>query len=121
MRRIISLLLAFALIIATYSDNIMSARAEKSGYALNRADFLSGDINSNGSVDLSDVVVLAQYVAGWKVDCFIGALDPNGDTYCDLEDVAFLAKYVAGWQEVQTQFTDVIEPYSVNIYTGCRF
>lgn len=98
MCRIISLLLVLALIMGVFSVNTLCVGAEDSNYALNRASFLSGDIDSSGNVDLTDVVALAQYVVGWEIECCIAALDPNGDTYCDLEDVVHLARYIAEWQ-----------------------
>ena len=56
-----------------------------------------GDINSDNTVNLDDVVVLAQKVAGWSIDCNTAALNVNGDNSVTLDDVVHLAQYVAGW------------------------
>ena len=59
---------------------------------------VSGDLN--GSVNLSDLVTIAQYVAGWK-DVLVDSrtLDLNGDSLVNLEDVVCLSRYLAGWDD----------------------
>lgn len=59
-----------------------------------------GDVDDNDSIDLNDVVCLAQYVAGWDVICNEKALDVNGNGSVDLNDVVHLAQYVAGWEGI---------------------
>lgn len=61
--------------------------------------FTPGDINSDGEINLNDVVSLAQSVADWKVEVITAALDPNGDLESNLDDVVLLAQYVADWQD----------------------
>lgn len=56
-----------------------------------------GDTNGDNFVTLDDVVVLAQKVAGWSVECNVNALNVNGDSAVTLDDVVLLAQYVAGW------------------------
>lgn len=62
-------------------------------------EYTPGNINDdeNGVVDLNDVVTLAQYVAGWNVECNEAALDADGSGVIDLNDVVLLAQFVAGW------------------------
>ena len=63
---------------------------------------LPGDINSDGSVNLKDVVLLARYVAGWEnLTVNEAAIDINGDGLVDLNDVNHLARYLAGWKDSQ--------------------
>ena len=63
---------------------------------------LPGDINSDGSVNLKDVVLLARYVAGWEnLTVNEAAIDINGDGLVDLKDVNHLARYLAGWKDSQ--------------------
>lgn len=64
------------------------------------AETVPGDINGDEGVNLSDVVVLAQYVANWDVDCNTDALDVTGDGRTDLNDVVHLAQYVANWEGI---------------------
>lgn len=60
--------------------------------------YVYGDIDDNASVDLTDIVALAQYVAGWE-DVYVNEFvsDVNGDGIVDLQDVIHLAQYVAKW------------------------
>lgn len=59
--------------------------------------FVAGDVDGSKKVDLSDIVSLAQHVAGWQVEYSEKTLDPNGDYICNLDDVVYLAQYIAGW------------------------
>lgn len=61
---------------------------------------LAGDVDSNGEVNLDDVVCLAQKVAGWSVDASKDLADTDGSGTTDLNDVVSLAQYVAGWQDI---------------------
>lgn len=71
------------------------------------ADVKPGDVNDDVTVDLSDVVTTAQYVAGWDVEILIDAANVNhdynqdGSAKIDLSDVVYLAQYVAGWESVE--------------------
>ena len=60
---------------------------------------IKGDINADGITNLDDVVVLAQYVAGWNIIVSADGLNLNGDAEgkVDLDDVVWLAQSVAGW------------------------
>lgn len=66
-------------------------------------DLKTGDLNKDFSIDLVDVTLLAQYVAGWDVDCDPTALDVNADTDVNLMDIVHLSQYVAGWEEIVLQ------------------
>lgn len=62
--------------------------------------YTPGDINDSGNVDLSDVVALAQKVAGWSVSCNEAALNVDGAGTVNLDDVVCLAQFVAGWSVI---------------------
>lgn len=62
-------------------------------------DFLPGDIDNDGDVDLTDVVTLAQVKAGWDIKYVESALDPDGNGEFDLDDVVYLAQHVAEWDD----------------------
>lgn len=52
---------------------------------------LSGDIDGDETVNLNDLVTIAQYVAGWEnLEANTYALDVNGDGAVDLNDVTTL-------------------------------
>ncbi len=57
----------------------------------------AGDVNGSETIDLDDVVLLAQYVAGWQVELNLDVANVNGEGEIDLDDVVLLAQYVAGW------------------------
>ena len=59
-----------------------------------------GDANDDGKINLDDVVVLAQYVAEWDIECNEAALDTNGDGTVNLDDIVHLAQYVAEWEGI---------------------
>ena len=61
---------------------------------------ISGDIDGNGIVELSDVTEFARYLAGWDIDCNEAVLDVNGDGKVNLNDLVHLAQYVAGWENI---------------------
>lgn len=56
-----------------------------------------GDLDDSGSVNLNDLVLLAQYVANWPVTVNKYAADVDGVAGIELTDVTRLAKYLAGW------------------------
>lgn len=71
-----------------------------------KQDITTGDLNADYKVDLSDVVALAQYVAGWdvSVQTEVANLDFNftseGEDIIDLQDIVYLAQCVAEWDSV---------------------
>ncbi len=63
--------------------------------------YTPGDIDDNSAVNLVDVSVIAQVMAGWSVKYNKLTLDVNGDGYENLKDLVHLARYVAGWQGIE--------------------
>jgi len=74
----------------TYGDDLI---CDECGHK----NFVLGDIDGTGVVDLSDVTNIARYFAGWDVDVNESALDVDGDGLVNLNDLIHLAQYVAGW------------------------
>lgn len=63
-------------------------------------DVALGDANGDTEIDLRDVVLLAQYCAGWdsaKEIAQADALDANADGEVDIRDLVLLAQFCAGW------------------------
>ena len=63
-------------------------------------DAIIGDTNGDSSIDIRDVILLAQYCADWpsaieKVNT--ASADTNGDGSIDIRDVILLAQYCADW------------------------
>ena len=84
----------------TYGDDLV---CDECGHK----NFVLGDIDGTGEVDLSDVNVISKYLAGWDEDVNEAALDVNGDGVVNLKDLVLLSQYVAGW--------DV----TLNLFLGC--
>ncbi|MBR3966144.1 MAG: peptidoglycan DD-metalloendopeptidase family protein [Clostridia bacterium] len=60
--------------------------------------FKLGDANGDIEIDTKDAVLLAQHLAGWKVDVDLDGADCNGDGEVDTKDAVLLAQYLAGWK-----------------------
>ena len=60
-----------------------------------------GDVNSDGTVDQSDVTSLSRFVKGWESDAYTltnrEAADIDRDGQIRNDDVTLLARAVAGW------------------------
>ena len=58
---------------------------------------VAGDVNSDGNVDLRDVVILTRYLAGgWNVNVNTKNADVNADGKADLKDTVLIRRYLAG-------------------------
>lgn len=81
-----------------YIDNMILEVGEYTG-----TSFTPGNINGDedNCVDLSDLVALAQYVAGWEnLALDTRALDVDGNSLVNLEDIVHLARYLADWEDI---------------------
>lgn len=60
-----------------------------------------GDVNSDGHIDIVDVIILARYIAGLKLTSNINfyAADLNWDQNVDVTDLILLTKYATGINE----------------------
>ena len=63
-----------------------------------RTDFLPGDIDDDGTVNMADIVALAKHLSYWDTAFCDCALDPNNDGEETLYDVVFLARHLLGWE-----------------------
>lgn len=87
---------------ATYTideEDITAAFSDKSSKIVftSKSNFIYGDTNSDGNVDTKDAVLLAQYIANWKVDIDLNAADTNADGSITTKDAVLLAQSLAGW------------------------
>jgi hypothetical protein len=94
----------------TFSDEsitLNAANQEAKEYRLNEIDFLSinrqkGDVNFDGVVDISDVVVLVNYVLGIKSPLYIDKFgDLNSNQSINISDVVSLVNLVLGVSYLQ--------------------
>ena len=51
-------------------------------------------------IDTKDSVLLAQYLAGWKVDIEAEYADVNGDDAVDSRDMVLLMQYIANFEGI---------------------
>ncbi len=95
----------------TFYQRYLDGEEISEGLTVTTPNFKPGDINGDAKINLSDVSVLAQYVAKWNLsqdsDYTTVSLDPTGDGSVNLADVSLLAQFVAKWE-----VTVDITPYS---------
>ena len=65
------------------------------GYLPGTVHFLLGDVNDDGSIDISDITALANYILGNIPPVFIEqAADVNGDGDINISDITLLVNYI---------------------------
>ena len=91
-----------------YAENSMGVKSEavqiSVRYSTNPPKYTPGDINGDGEVDDTDVMVLARYLAQWDMsedEYVVDAMDTNGDSSVDDNDVAHLRRYLAYWDGIE--------------------
>jgi len=64
-------------------------------------DFIYGDLNGDGEIDLADLMLLRRHLAGWEnLGIDMRATDVNADGDIDLADLMLLRRKLAGWDIV---------------------
>lgn len=65
-------------------------------------DYILGDVNDDGSVNIKDVTILRRYLANWTdyQNIVKMAADVNVDNEINIKDVTILRRYLAGWEGV---------------------
>ncbi|MGN0115311.1 MAG: dockerin type I domain-containing protein [Acutalibacteraceae bacterium] len=59
-----------------------------------------GDTNSDGNVNLLDLILMRKYLAKWSVEIDTAAADCNADGNINLLDLILMRKYLAKWNVV---------------------
>lgn len=80
--------------VGEYNENLLNAEV------VYNYSCISGDANGDGNINVQDVILLAQYCAGWnsaKERAVEEAIDTNGDGNVNVSDVVLLAKFCTGW------------------------
>ena len=61
-----------------------------------------GDVNSDGLINIKDVVLMRRYLAKWEnVNIDHVAADVNGDGLINIKDVVLMRRYLAKWEGVE--------------------
>ena len=64
---------------------------------LSVSDFIMGDVNNNGGVDIGDAVCIVNYVVGKPNGTFLAkAADTNKNNQIDIGDAVTIVNYVVG-------------------------
>ena len=86
---------------------INGTAAEFKGYSEDRCVFelkftcpsarKPGDVNEDGAVNIKDVMLIQQYIVGWKVSINAANANVNGDSKIDIRDVMLVQQSIVGW------------------------
>ena len=60
-------------------------------------DYVAGDANSDGKLNVRDLGLIQQYLNGWDVEVHLGASDVTGDGKVNVRDLGRLQQYLNGW------------------------
>lgn len=71
---------------------------------------MMGDVSSDEKLNLDDVVLIAQYVAGWEVTLNMDVANVDGEGAITLDDAVLLAQYIAGWDVTLSEESNVSYP-----------
>lgn len=69
-------------------------------YKLIGSDNICGDLNSDGKINLLDLIALRKHLAKWSVEIDIDAADCNVDGKVNLLDLILMRKYLAKWNVI---------------------
>lgn len=83
MNKILSILLTVSILIGLMTT-----------VSASNTEWIAGDINSDGMVNMKDIVLLQQYLNGWDVTIDESVSDINEDYTIDMKDVVSLQKYM---------------------------
>lgn len=67
-------------------------------YVINDATEFVGDVDADGAVTNSDLLVFAKRLAGWDEQANLFAMDVDGDGKAVNTDLLAFANYMAGWE-----------------------
>ena len=75
-------------------SNIQSVPLNVNNGKVTIIDYIPGDLNSDGVVDLKDVTMIRRYITGYSVSVNELAADVNGDGDVTMMDVVLIRRYV---------------------------
>ena len=63
-------------------------------------NYLPGDVNDDGTVNMKDVTTLQRYIVGWNVKINVKAANCDGNGEITMKDLSLLQRYISGWDVV---------------------
>lgn len=91
MKRVLSIFLSVIMIVCAFVIPNTSAESQ----------LLKGDVNSDGIVDIRDVLLLRRYYVGYDVQINFAAADYNSDSKVNAMDILFVRKKIAGIEDIE--------------------
>ena len=97
----------------TDPEDIFNAAGDTVSFAMvhggvNVVDYIPGDVNNDGKVNVRDLGLMQQYLNGWDVTMSLTAADVNGDGKVNVRDLGTLQQYLNGW-DVTLQYGTATE------------
>ena len=85
-----------------YNVNLDNVFFEIENGQIEILDYISGDVNNDGVVNIKDATLLRRYVAEWDgITVNMLAADVNRDGVVNIKDATILRRYVAEWDGVE--------------------
>lgn len=106
MKRIISLLLVFSLVLSlfTFSVNADNATGIKTESRALTGNELAGDLNGDGNVNAVDVVSYRRHASGgYSVEINEELRDVNNDGLCNAKDITLIRRFITGGYNVELE------------------
>ena len=76
-------------------DCVYPAAVTGSVTVVDKIDYY-GDANSDGSVDIKDILILRKFISGADVDIDMNLSDVDGDGAVGFRDILYIRRYIAG-------------------------
>ena len=102
MKKIISLILCFcmiftfAMVVCAYSGENYIVFSGSSKVTIPKNQYIAGDTNGDGNVNLVDVMTSIRYIAGTKTSSLRDSIDTNGDGKVNIIDAMLIIKHILG-------------------------
>ncbi len=80
----------------TSSSGLGTTFATKAG-TITIGETVPGDVDGNGTVNVSDAAILQQYLSDWDVAIDVRTADVKGDGALNNRDLVVLQRYLNGW------------------------
>ena len=96
MKKIITLILSLTVIVSAVFALPITTNADEPA----AADIIYGDANSDGKINLLDLISMRKHLAKWNVEIDLAAADVKFDGNVNLLDLIQLRKYLAKWDVV---------------------